>query len=157
MYELARKHCGKKSEWRIGLELLQKKCGSNSTLKEFRRLVGAIVEHDGKHQHFPDYSVAFEDDVIIFKNRETMPEKMRLPASPSTDDDEEEGGGEAEFPHISPDAFEKAKKAAPGYDVYFLHEEFRGFWLDTGKPELKSPDKAFVGFCKKRAERAPLR
>src|SRR3546814_6549892 len=32
MYELARKHCGVKDEWKIGLELLQKKCGSNSPL-----------------------------------------------------------------------------------------------------------------------------
>ena len=27
MYELARKHCGRKDEWRISLDLLQKKCG----------------------------------------------------------------------------------------------------------------------------------
>ena len=33
MYELARKHCGKKEEWRISLEVMQKKCGSASTKK----------------------------------------------------------------------------------------------------------------------------
>src|SRR3546814_11982214 len=36
MYELARKHCGVKEEWKIGLELLQKKCGSNSRSEERR-------------------------------------------------------------------------------------------------------------------------
>lgn len=51
MYELARKHCGRQSEWKISLELLQKKCGSTSTLKEFRRMVWEIVDQDAKHHH----------------------------------------------------------------------------------------------------------
>jgi len=38
-YELARKHCGHQAQWKIGLELLQAKAGSKSTLKEFRRAV----------------------------------------------------------------------------------------------------------------------
>ena len=43
VYELARKHCGRQKEWRVSMEVLQKKCGSGSTLREFRRLVAAIV------------------------------------------------------------------------------------------------------------------
>ncbi|GBR49631.1 plasmid replication initiator RepA [Neokomagataea tanensis NBRC 106556] len=39
IYELGRKHCGMKPSWKIGLERLQEKCGSTSTMKEFRRLV----------------------------------------------------------------------------------------------------------------------
>ncbi len=54
MYELARKHCGVKDEWKIGLELLQKKCGSNSPLRVFRALVKKVCEHDADHGHFPD-------------------------------------------------------------------------------------------------------
>ena len=43
MYELARKHCGDQREWKISLALLQKKCASASTLKEFRRLVLSLI------------------------------------------------------------------------------------------------------------------
>ncbi len=35
-----------------------------------------------------------------------------------------------------------------GYDIYQLENEWRSFWVETGRPELKSPDAAFVGFCK---------
>lgn len=59
IYELARKHSGQKDEWRISLELLQKKCGSNSTSREFRRMVSAIVEQDRVHGYMPDYAVSF--------------------------------------------------------------------------------------------------
>ena len=31
LYELARKHCGRKAEWRVSLAVLQRKCGSAST------------------------------------------------------------------------------------------------------------------------------
>ena len=68
MYELARKHCGVKDEWKIGLELLQKKCGSNSPLRVFRALVKKVCEHDAEHSHFPDYAVTMDDDVILFRN-----------------------------------------------------------------------------------------
>lgn len=57
IYEIARKHCGKQREWKISLEKLQLKCGSCSTLKEFRRLVGAIVEEDQAHHHIPGLGV----------------------------------------------------------------------------------------------------
>ena len=50
-----------------------------------------------------------------------------------------------------------AKTAAPGYDVYALYDEWVSWWQDMGKPELKSPRAAFLGFCKKRHERKPLR
>jgi plasmid replication initiation protein len=46
MYELARKHCGKQEMWKISLELLRKKCGSSSSMKEFRRLVQIIVKEE---------------------------------------------------------------------------------------------------------------
>ena len=51
----------------------------------------------------------------------------------------------------------RAKGAAPGYDVYALYDEWVSWWHDMGKPELKSPRAAFLGFCKKRHERKPLR
>ena len=66
MYELARKHCGQQENWAISLELLQKKCGSNSTPKEFRRLVGTIIKQDEAHGHFPDYAVTMIGETVTF-------------------------------------------------------------------------------------------
>ena len=39
--------------WKISRERRQLKCGSASTLKEFRRLIGQIVEEDKLHQQIP--------------------------------------------------------------------------------------------------------
>ncbi len=36
------------------------------------------------------------------------------------------------------------------YDVHALEIEWRQWWESTGKPALKSPDGAFINFCKKR-------
>src|SRR3546814_309059 len=89
MYELARKHCGVKDEWKIGLELLQKKCGSNSPLRVFRALVKKVCEHDADHGHFPDYAVTMDDDVILFRNRSGLKSKPDPVASAGDDRSEE--------------------------------------------------------------------
>lgn len=144
MYEIARKHCG----WpgkpvKFGLATLQAKCGSGSTLREFRRLVKTIADQDHLHSHFPDYAIQLNEsaDQVTFAPRSA---KAALP--PST-----------EFPIISELALEKARKVAPGYDVYALKSDYLTFWDEKGRQELKSPDAAFLGWCKKRHERNPLR
>lgn len=144
MYELARKHCGMQDEWRIGLELLQKKCGSSSPLRVFRALVKKVCEHDANHGHIPDYAVSMDGDVVLFRKRSGL---KPLPDSEARDD----------APYIDPETMHDAKTAAPGYDVYALYEEWVAWWRDMGQPDLKSPGGAFVGFCKKRHERKPLR
>lgn len=77
MYEIARKHCGKQSEWRISLGLLQKKCGSSSTEKEFRRLVSKIVAEDQQFHHMPDYSMILDSDMVIFRSRGSVSRRLR--------------------------------------------------------------------------------
>ena len=74
IYELARKHCGRQREWRISLETLQKKCGSGSSQREFRRLVSAIADEDEKHSHMPDYEIRFdvETDILWVRSRGTI-------------------------------------------------------------------------------------
>ncbi len=51
------------------MALLLKKAGSKATLKEFRRAVKHIAEHD----HLPDYQVEYDtsEDMVIFRNRGT--------------------------------------------------------------------------------------
>lgn len=137
MYEIARKHCGKKIEWKISLELLQKKCGSASTEKEFRRLVSKIVEEDQRFQHIPDYAVTLESvDMVVFRNRGSVPTAIEEAKAPWTGS-------------VSLEAFEEARRVAPGWDVYHLEREWRD-WM-TEAP--RDPDAAFVGFCRKLYER----
>lgn len=135
VYELARKHCGKRDDWTIRLDTLQKKCGSNAPIRVFRGMIRNLVRHD----HLPDYSVSMEDDLIRFVNRHTMSEAVDT----------------SDWPVLDPETYHEARIVAPGYDVHFLEKEWVAFWVDNGKPPLRNPDKAFVGFCKRRYERNP--
>jgi plasmid replication initiation protein len=66
LYELARKHCGQQTLWKIGLELLQEKCGSKADLKKFRFSIKQIIAADT----IPDYRFMFEaetDQVAVVK------------------------------------------------------------------------------------------
>ncbi len=139
MYELARKHCGNQAQWRISLETLRKKCGSASTAKEFKRLVVAICREDGEFGYMPDYGVELAGENVVFKNRHTVKKAVV-----------------GEFPLLQSQTYEKARNAAPGYDIYGLEVEWRTFWVDSGKPEFKSADAAFIGFCRNRYEKNPL-
>jgi plasmid replication initiation protein len=132
LYELARKHCGHQSEWRIGLETLREKCGSGSTMKEFRRLVGKIIEDDRQHDHMPDYRLCFDSDVVVITPKRKKSTRGGLPIS-STD------------AQLRPEIYEKAKALAPGWDVYHIEREWRE-WL-TEPP--RNAEAAFLGFCRK--------
>ena len=136
LYELARKHCGSQTDWKISLELLFKKSGSRGTLKKFRFLVRNLA----RHNHLPDYSVEFDgqEDTVIFRNRNTM---TALPS-----------GGEG-FPLLEGDTYNDARIVAPGWDIQHLEQEWRSWWDDSGRPPLQNPDAAFIGFCKKWYER----
>lgn len=137
IYEIARKHCGRQGEWRISLEKLQLKCGSASTLKEFRRLIGKIVEEDQEHGHIPDYAISFGDeDMIVFRSRNSMPE-LSAPAPT------------VEVGSLGAEAYEDAKIVAPGWDVYYLEQEWRE-WITEPPRDVNA---AFVGFCRKWFER----
>ncbi|MCZ8063979.1 replication initiator protein A [Silanimonas sp.] len=67
LYELARKHCGNQATWSIGLELLQKKTGSRSELREFREQIRERVASD----QLPGYHLSFDDtrDMVTFSRR----------------------------------------------------------------------------------------
>lgn len=133
IYELARKHCGTKGEWRISLDLLQKKCGSSSTSREFKRLVSNIVTQDREHGHMPDYAITLDGNQAVFNNRGTMQARPETPQSALL--------------FLEPESYEKARNAAPGWDVHYLESEWRE-WI-RGKDISKQPDKAFLGFCRK--------
>lgn len=139
IYDIARKHCGNKLEWRISLEKLRQKSGSNSTPKEFRRLISNIVTADQEHSHIPDYAVELNDnDMVLFRNRGTLPGNK----APSIETQSSNS--------LSPDVYERARKVAPGWDIYVLENEWRSWLSDIGAEPPKNPDHAFIGFCKSR-------
>ena len=137
VYELARKHCGQQKEWSIGLELLHKKTGSRGSIKEFRRKLKPLFEHD----HLPDYTIEYDlsTDKVTFYNREKWWKETQY-----TQDNT--------LPPLSPKAIETAKNVAPKFDIYALESEWRQWWETSGCPKLDNPNAAFIGFCKKRQE-----
>ena len=136
VYELARKHCGQQSTWKCSVEILLKKSGSKSPLKQFRYLLKEITEND----HLPDYMLEFlsEDDQVLFINRNTMP-KDRLETNLSA---------EKILQRLSPDINEEARESVPGWDIYYVRDCFAAWWVKIGKPETAKPDALFLKFCR---------
>lgn len=135
LYELARKHCGAQKDWKIGLKLLQKKCGSGSAPGHFKRLVRQIVEQDQAHAHMPDYALRLSEDTtqLIFLNRGSV-----TTVSAAVD-----------VPSLDPEVYETARGLAPGWDIRRVEQEWR-LWL---KEPPRNPEMAFLGFCRKWFER----
>ncbi len=129
LYELARKHCGRQSVWRVSVETLCKKSGSSSPRRVFRAMLREII----KAGHLPDYDLVEEEGDIIRVTPKSLVEDIPERA-----------------PVITPDALEEARRLIPGVDVYALEADWRAMWLASGKPSLRSPDKAFLGWVKKR-------
>lgn len=140
LYELARKHCGQQKQWRIGLDKLQLKTGSNSSSKEFKRLVQNICKADKDHNHMPDYTFQIEHNMLhvspkaAFLDSYTEPRKQ----NPIT--------GAYIIP-LSADALEKARDIAPTWDIDHLAREWRAYAAKLKTPP-KNADAAFLGFCK---------
>ena len=120
IYEIARKHCGSKKEWKIGLSSLQDKCGSASTSREFKRLVSNIVTQDEAYNHMPDYAVRLDDNMVIFVNRHSAkPPVLAVPPG---------------VIRLSPDVHQEARRVAPGWDIYTLEQEWRCLLYTSPSP-----------------------
>ena len=132
LYELARKHCGDQPEWKIRVDNLKAKAGSTSNIREFRRLIRAVIEEN----ILPDYSITSDGQVVTFKPKKP-PSCL----------------GRSGVSALKTDTYTKAKQVAPGYDVYGLESDWRE-WMQ-GRPAPNNPDAAFIGFCKKRHENNP--
>jgi len=123
IYELARKHCGRQARWQVSVETLLKKSGSGSPRRVFRKMLRDMIAAD----HLPDYTMTeAPGDLIVF-----VPRAAVVEAAP---------------PVVSPDTLEAARALAPGMDVYALEADWRGYWVATGCPPLRSPERAFLGY-----------
>ena len=68
IYEIVRKFCGRKAEWRISLALLHQKSGSRGNLRLFRQAVRKLAGQGD----LLDYAVVFDGrrDIAIFRRQE---------------------------------------------------------------------------------------
>ncbi|MEM8801027.1 MAG: replication initiator protein A [Pseudomonadota bacterium] len=125
LYELARKHCGKQPSWRVSLEVLLKKSGSNSPRRVFRAMLREIMARDG----LPEYSFREEPgDMIVVTRKDIVLED----APPLV---------------LKPETLDAARALAPGADIYALEAEWRAI---AARTPPRAPDAAFLGWVKKR-------
>lgn len=136
LYELARKHCGEQLQFKISLEKLQRKTGSQSTIREFRRLVRSIIEDDQKHSHMPDYAFEFVDDDMILIRHKKIDSSPPLPLL-----------GFQCWP--SDEGLQKAREVAPGWDIHVLEQEWQA-WIANKGIEVQNIDAHFVQFCRRK-------
>jgi len=66
IYELARKHCGNQTVWKIKLENLKEKIGSTSSIRKLRFNLNQLT----KANTIPEYNISMEDDVVMFTRKE---------------------------------------------------------------------------------------
>ena len=128
LYELARKHCGRQAVWRVSVETLLKKSGSNSPRRVFRAMLRDAIARD----QLPEYVLTEEPGDII---KVTPREVVELPSR---------------VPQLSERVLDEARVLAPGMDIYALEADWLAVWAASGRVALRSPDKAFLGWVKKR-------
>jgi plasmid replication initiation protein len=138
LYELARKHVGQQSLFKISLEKLRGKCGSQSTLKEFRRLLLSIIEDDKHHDHMPGYSfhLVKDADMIEMRPKPSGQPHPTLQHSKVT---------------LTPETYERARELAPGWDIHALEADWRG-WINKKGIIPRRADSNFMAFCKRRGK-----
>lgn len=131
VYEIARKHCGRQREWRVSLETLLHKSGSNSPRRVFRKMIRDMIAAD----HLPDYQLFEEpDDIIRVTQRDVVLDPISRPV-------------------IKPETTDRARQMAPEWDVYALQAEWMAWWAGSGRQPLRSADAAFLGWLKGRIKR----
>lgn len=135
IYELARKHCGRQEGWRISLDILHLKSGSASPRRVFRRMVRDMIAANV----LPDYQLWEEaGDIIHVAPRPGLLERTR---------NRESVLGAALGP-LPAETLEAARALAPGQDVHALEARWRTYWSASGRPVLRSPSAAFLGYVR---------
>jgi len=132
VYELVRKHCGRQQGWTVSVDTLLKKSGSASPRRVFRKMLRDMIAA----QPLPDYALEEQPgDLIYFSQKHVLVDRPGVRP-----------------PSLRPETLEQARELLPGADVYALESDWRGMWARSGSPRLRSPDAAFLGWVKKRAE-----
>jgi len=78
LYELARKHCGNQTAWKIKLESLRTKLGMASELRTLRFNINKIAQIN----HLPEYNISLENDVVMFTRKYPPKEPTKTASLP---------------------------------------------------------------------------
>ncbi|SMY09251.1 replication initiator protein A [Flavimaricola marinus] len=136
IYELARKHCGKQREWRVSVGTLHIKAGSDAPVRVFRAAVRKMIAANT----LPGYVLTEEPGDIIRVTRAGV-----VDDGPAT--------ATAGAPLFGADTLERVRQIAPGWDAYALEAEWRNFWVESGRPRLAAPEKAYLAWVAGRITR----
>ncbi|NRB19338.1 MAG: replication initiator protein A [Rhodobacteraceae bacterium] len=132
IYELVRKHCGRQQSWTVSVDTLLKKSGSASPRRVFRKMLRDMIAA----QPLPDYALEEQPgDLIYFSQKQGLVERPGV-----------------QPPSLRVETLEQGRALAPGADIYALEADWRGMWVRSGAPRLRSPDAAFLGWLRKRAQ-----
>jgi len=155
IYELARKHCGQQKHWRVSLDVLQKKSGSNSPPKKF----AFYIRHLTASNHLPDYTMTIEEDQVVFWRRAGQGGGVSRPGgSPTLPGPEEPKVAVSLAPPLGPAnrpdrhimvssrAIEQLYEIAPGWDKYMLEHAYIGWAKD--KDAARDEDARFLSWVK---------
>ena len=133
VYELARKHCGRQRDWRVSVDAAAEE-------------VGLGQPPPGVPRH------AARDD--RGRSSARLPPWPRSRATSSASPPRAavvEDTAPAAARRSRPEALEAARALAPGWDVYALEADWRGYWAASGRPRLRSAERAFLGYVRARA------
>jgi hypothetical protein len=61
-----------------------------------------------------------------------------------------DAGAGPSLPPLSPDALDAGRALAPGWDIHALDADWRSYWAASGRPRLRSAERAFLGYVKAR-------
>lgn len=90
-----------------------------------------------KQEHIPDYAFDLEKDIVHIYPKSEFQKKFNSPAPPNAVDKILLKSG----------TFEKAKRFAKKFDVYFIESEWRAMLFD--KDEIPdNPDGSFINYVK---------
>lgn len=135
LYELARKHCGtRNSIWKFTIEELQQRTGSQSTSREFKRLLQTIF---AEQDHIPDYTFELINETVHIRPRPSLIEVYKKPEKPSGIDKI----------HLKLDTLEKAKRFAQGWDIHGIERDWREMLASKNSIPDK-PDGSFINYVK---------
>jgi len=137
IYELARKHCGHQSHWRVSFDVLQKKSGSTSPDKKF----AFYIRHLAASNHLPDYTMTIEGDQVVFWRRAGEP--ARIAAKPVIAAVVPTAPSERRI-MVSSQAIERLYEIAPGWDKYMLEHTYIAWAKD--KDPARDEDARFLSW-----------
>ena len=148
IYELARKHCGQQNHWRVSLDVLQKKSGSNSPAKKF----AFFIRHLTASNHLPDYAMTLEGEQVVFWRRagEGPNGSAALTAATVAVRNEAGVAAAALIPvperriMVSSKAIEQLYEIAPGWDKYMLEQAYIAWAKD--KEAAHNEDARFLSW-----------